>query len=524
MDDMALLRDYAANNSETAFEELVSRRIEFVYSAALRQVRDSHLAEEITQAVFIILAQKAGRISEKTILTGWFFRTTRFAAFAQTRDRAKRFLRTAIIEKELQMQTESSSAASGEMWNQISPLLDEALATLGETDRQAVLLRFFENKSLAEVGNKLGLGEDTARKRVSRALEKLNRYFAKRGVSSMAETLAGAISANSVQAAPVALAKSVTAVALAKGAAASTSTLTLIKGALKIMAWTKVKTAIIASAVILLAGGATTVVVEKIANPKLSATDLSWADNPKYWEIDFGDPDPKKAISTMQSREMQFGKLLEELPPVLILRPTKFNTNLGLIESNEKIIGRGQSLVQILREAYDPPPMSSHVILPTGYLDKKLDLMLTLSNSPGSDEPRKALQEEIKNQFGLVAHLETVETNALILKTKYSSAPALQPTAGGLPSYSTRILQNKISIKNQNLSGIAACFSALLKTHVDNQTGIEGENRYDVTLEFQTRAGETQQDALKRIALDQLGLEFIPTNMPMKMLVVEKEE
>jgi RNA polymerase sigma factor (sigma-70 family) len=235
MDDMALLREYATGNSETAFETLVSRRVGFVYSAALRQVRDPHLAEEVTQAVFIILAQKAGRISGKTILAGWLFRTTRFAALAQMRADAKRRRR----EQEANMQSEIQPTAPDLFWEQMSPLLDEALATLGETDRQAVLLRFFENKSLAEVGKPLGTGEDTARKRVSRALEKLHRYFSKRGVSSTTAIIAGAISANSVQAAPVALAKSVTAVAMAKGAAASGSTLTLIKGALKIMAWTK---------------------------------------------------------------------------------------------------------------------------------------------------------------------------------------------------------------------------------------------------------------------------------------------
>src|SRR5665213_1785451 len=100
MDDLSLLREYAANNSETAFEELVSRRVGFVYSAALRQARDPNLAGEITQAVCIILARKAGRISEKTILTGWFFRTTRFAALAQMRAEAKRRRQ----EKEFQMQ------------------------------------------------------------------------------------------------------------------------------------------------------------------------------------------------------------------------------------------------------------------------------------------------------------------------------------------------------------------------------------------------------------------------------------
>jgi RNA polymerase sigma factor (sigma-70 family) len=263
LDDLALLREYAANHSERAFEELVSRRVGFVYSSALRQARDPNLAEEITQAVFIILAQKAEHISDKTILTGWLFKTTRFAALAQMRADVKRSLRTATIEKEFQMQTESQSAATDEIWNQMSPLLDEALATLGETDRQAVLLRFFENKSLAEVGNYLGTGEDTARKRVTRAVEKLRKYFSKHGVSSTTTIIAGVISANSVQAAPVAVAKSVTAVAIGKGAAASVLTLTIIKGALKIMAWTKAKTVIVIGISVLLATGTATVLVKK---------------------------------------------------------------------------------------------------------------------------------------------------------------------------------------------------------------------------------------------------------------------
>src|SRR5882757_1355704 len=212
LDDLTLLREYATRDSEAAFAELVSRRLNFVYSAALRQVRDPHLAEEITQAVFIILAQKAGKISDKTILAGWLFKTTRYAAIAQTRTAALRQQR----EQEAHMQTELQSAAPDPLWEQMSLLLDEALASLGESDRQAVLLRFFENKSLAEVGNELGTGEDNARKRVSRALEKLHRHFNKRGVSSTTAILTGTISAHSVQAAPMALAKSVATLALAK--------------------------------------------------------------------------------------------------------------------------------------------------------------------------------------------------------------------------------------------------------------------------------------------------------------------
>jgi RNA polymerase sigma factor (sigma-70 family) len=273
MDDMALLREYAARNSEAAFETLVSRRVGFVYSAALRQVRDPHLAEEITQAVFIILAHKAGRIPDKTILCGWLFKTTRFAAIAQIRTDAKRRRR----EQEAQMQTELQPTAPDLFWEQMSPLLDEALATLGETDRQAVLLRFFENKSLAEVGSHLGTGEDPARKRVSRALEKLHRYFSKHGISSTTDALAGAISANSVQVAPAMLAKSITVAAMAKGAAASGSIPALVKGVLKLLAWHNAKAAIITGAAIVVATGATPLLVKAVNSAHTTYPDIQGA-------------------------------------------------------------------------------------------------------------------------------------------------------------------------------------------------------------------------------------------------------
>ena len=257
-DDMELVREYTAHQSEPAFETLVNRYVNLVYSAALRRVNDPHLAEEVTQAVFIILARKAGSLGPKTILPSWLHRAGCFVAADVLRSRRRRTQR----EQEAYMQSMVNDPPPGadEAWRQIAPLLDTAIADLSEKDRHAIVLRFFENRTLDEVGRALGGNEDAARMRVRRALEKLRVYFFKRGVSSTTEIIAGAISANSVQVAPMALAKSVTAVAVAKGAAATASTLTCIKGALKLMAWTKAKMAIVTGAVVLAAGTGTIII------------------------------------------------------------------------------------------------------------------------------------------------------------------------------------------------------------------------------------------------------------------------
>jgi len=197
INDIDLLREYAASRSEEAFAALVSRHINMVYSAAMRYVGNQSQAEEITQAVFIILARKASGLSGSTVLSGWLFKTARLTAANYLRTEIRRSRR----EQEAYMQS-NLNETEPDAWKQIAPLLDDAIAELGETDRNAIVLRFVEGRDLKEVGAALGTSEEAAKKRVSRAVDKLRSLFGKKGITLSAAALSTAIAAHSVQAAP----------------------------------------------------------------------------------------------------------------------------------------------------------------------------------------------------------------------------------------------------------------------------------------------------------------------------------
>lgn len=258
-EDLTLLREYAGSHSEEAFATLVSRYVSLVYSVALRQVGDPYLAEEITQAVFVVLARKAGSLGDKTILSGWLCRTARYTAANALTIQRRRQRR----EQEAYMQSQFDSATASpqndpeaDTWSHIAPLLDAAMETLGRKDHDALVLRFFENRNFAEVGATLGASEDAAKMRVSRALEKLRRFFNKRGASFSAAMITGAISRHSVQPASAELTRITSFVAAAKGVAGTIAVLNMADGVAKALTWSRAKVTLTICAVAALSTGA----------------------------------------------------------------------------------------------------------------------------------------------------------------------------------------------------------------------------------------------------------------------------
>lgn len=250
LDDNELLREYVEHGSETAFSTLVARHVNKVYSIALRLARNSHHAEDITQAVFVILARKARQLGSRVILSGWLCRTAELTAVTFIRSETRRARR----EQEAHMQTLLNETES-DAWRQIAPQLDDAMAELNEKDHHAVVLRFFDGKSMKDVSVTLGTSEDAAKQRVGRAVEKLRLLLCRRGVAIPAALLAATMSASSVQAAPTMLAQSAATVALAKGAVSSASILGVANGTLKLMGWLKMKTPLVAGATAVFAVG-----------------------------------------------------------------------------------------------------------------------------------------------------------------------------------------------------------------------------------------------------------------------------
>jgi RNA polymerase sigma factor (sigma-70 family) len=252
-DDGQLLQQYTRDRSESAFGELVARHIDLVYSVALRVAGgDSHLAQDVTQSVFLDLARKAPGLPRDAILAGWLCRHAWFTAAKSVRAERRRKTR-----EQTAMEMRALDDNTGSPWELIAPHLDEGLNQLSASDRDAIVLRFFKRQDFRVIGTALGVSEDAAQKRVSRALEKLRGVLSKRGATLTATALASALTAEAIVAAPAGLAISVTATALAGAAKVGTG---LSLTTIKTLAMTKLQISMVG--VILMAGLATPLLLQ----------------------------------------------------------------------------------------------------------------------------------------------------------------------------------------------------------------------------------------------------------------------
>jgi uncharacterized protein (TIGR03435 family) len=398
-------------------------------------------------------------------------------------------------EQEAFMESAIAGNETEPLWEQLSPLLDEAMSDLREKDRDAIVLRYFENKSLREVGAALGINDQAAHKRISRSLEKLRGFFARRGVAVTTTVVSGAMAANSVQAAPAGLAATVTAAA-AKGAAAGGSSLTLLKGALKIMMWTKARMAIVVGVGVLFAAGTTTITVKEIQ-----------AHQTYPWQV----------------MDLPWKEFLK-MPPQVRILPTKFPDGAGVRQvgrtvssqsstsegKDSRFIGIKTPVDAIIQTAFRVN--ANRVVYRTGLPKGEYDYIANLRyGSPA------ALQKEIRRKFGLAGNFETMETNVLLLRVKSPSSPGLKPSKTKLGTMDTA--NNAIMATNEGMADFARQLEVTyFKIPVIDQTGVT--TAFDFELVWNANKGNL--DNLKEALTEQLGLELVSDVEPVEMLVVEK--
>ena len=311
------------------------------------------------------------------------------------------------------------------------------------------------------------------------------------------------MTANSIHAAPAGLAKTISAVALAKGAAVSGSTLTLVKGALKIMAWTKAKTAIVAVAAAIVAASTATMVVSRVIQTR--------TDDPNIADSFFYSTNVWRAPGN-----------------VLVFRRTHFTGAGGAMTTSrqpfrgkdeERMMGRNQSIAQIFEMAYWMPETETRIVVPNDLPQANFDYLITLPTS--QEDQLKAFQAAIKTKLGLVAHFETRETDALLLKPITPGVIDLKPHPDNEHFAGVTTTGGQIHAVGQTTKFLANVVEGALKLPVLDQTGLAGK-RYDYDLSEDLFRGTNDSADVKKFLRDEFGLEVVSSREPVKMLVVEK--
>ncbi|MBN1257775.1 MAG: sigma-70 family RNA polymerase sigma factor [Planctomycetes bacterium] len=395
MDDQQLLQDYAKNHSEAAFAKLVERHIDLVHTAALRQVHDHDLAEDVTQAVFLLLAQRAKNLNRSnslkgTSLPGWLFITTRYTAANALKQRRRR------MQYEKEAALASTEITEGEsLWERITPHLDIAITSLSTKERDAVLLHYFEDKPVREVAASLSVSEDAVKKRLSVAMQKLRNVLRRKGVVIPVAMLATLLPSKAVLAAPLSLAALATTTALttsglaiataasAAGVTSATGAIStpsiLAKGAARMMMLAKLKTAaIVTVAAVAVGAAAAPVVVEAMADGREVITEVNMqkvnsSDN--LTEVE--DSPPARIYIGMSSD--QFGDIVNVSPGDIQMIGAGFwwDFNIRLVDGEDLYFHRQDALIYVARDNSEPKLIG-----------------VVLSKAEDLEVLRKVLQEE----------------------------------------------------------------------------------------------------------------------------------
>ena len=355
-DSPKLLARYIETGSDEAFRSLVDLHVDLVYSAAMRQVREHHLAEEVTQIVFITLARKAAGLRRETVLGAWLLVTTRNVALNALKGMARRKKHESKAAQMANVARQSSEEPqrgdTSPDWDAVAGELDGAMACLSASDRQAIVLRYFEDRSVREVADALGIELEAAKQRVHRATGRLRTNLARRGVNVASASVGSLIIANAVTAAPVGVAVSVAHGAIAAGATGAISASTpFSKGIAILMALTKTKVVAFAAVAVLLCGGAAVIyqMVRPVREQVVPLAAVSAADNARSQSIGSGDRSVNQSSDVLtEGWEARFnaayglapGEVLKLIPPpILPERQFKWDAERGRMgeASSEKL-------------------------------------------------------------------------------------------------------------------------------------------------------------------------------------------